>query len=59
MTIKRTKKLVVEFTFSEEEWADYTEVNPELVYEDLELDLKNGVSAKVISSEGFLERNTQ
>ena len=48
-------KLIIEFTFDEEEWYDYSDVVPELVWEDVGFDLKRGMSMKILSSEGFAE----
>ena len=50
-----SKKLIIEFTFDEDEWDDYSDVVPELVWEDVGFDLKHGMSMKILSSEGFAE----
>ena len=50
-----SKKLIIEFTFDEAEWDDYSDVVPELVWEDVGFDLKHGMSMKILSSEGFAE----
>ena len=46
-------KLVVEFTFDENEWADYADVCPELVWEDMGFEPKSGVEMKIVEAEGF------
>ena len=50
------KKLVVEFTFDENKWKNYSNVGPELAWEALALRAdKTGVIAKILSSDGFAE----
>jgi len=49
-------KLIIEYTFDENEWADYSDVCPELVLEDmfnLDGNLKDGIECRIIEAEGF------
>lgn len=49
----KPKTLTVKFTFDDHEWMDYRCSCPELVLEDMELNLKNGVEVEILDSTGF------